>query len=276
MSDYYQALDAPAFDYRLRTEPGLPRPVRGPVVDLSRPFVAFLGAAQTFGRFCERPFPDLVGDALGMPALNMAVGGAGPRFYRRPAYLDVLRRASLVVVQILSGRSASNSRWETLEGGIRGRDRVTGEIGRLEPLFDELLATRPREEVARLVQETRDDYASEFAALLDDIGPRTVLFWFASRTPDYREGYASKADLMGGFPQLVNRSVLDAIRPHAGGYAECISSRGLPQRLWRADAPVEGTRRHDDGFLYNHYYPSAEMHEDAAAALVPACRGLLG
>ena len=32
---------------------------RGPKRDLDQPFVAFLGGTNTYGKFIERPFPDL-------------------------------------------------------------------------------------------------------------------------------------------------------------------------------------------------------------------------
>jgi hypothetical protein len=49
MDHFYQNLDrAGGFDYQLHSVPELgDRIYRGPAVDLSRPFVAFVGAAQT-------------------------------------------------------------------------------------------------------------------------------------------------------------------------------------------------------------------------------------
>jgi LPS sulfotransferase NodH len=275
MSEYYQRLDAPHFDYRLVTQPGLPAKVRGPAVDLDRPFIACIGAAQTLGRFCRRPFPSMLAEALGMPVLNMAVGGSGPRHYRQPAYQSVLCRARLVIAQVLSARSASNSEWQTGDGGILGRTRRSGAMERLEPVIERFLATESRDFVAKLVAESRDDFTSDFQQLLEGLGVPSILFWFSERTPDHVDDFGSKAALMGAYPQLVNRAMVDAIRPFASDYVECVTSRGLPQRLWVADEAVEGTRRHPDGALYNHYYPSPEMHEDAFAALLPVCRRVL-
>lgn len=275
MSRFYQDLDRPHFDYELWRLPGIPQFLRGPVVDIDTRFGVCIGAAQTFGRFCARPFPALLSEALGIPVLNLAVGGSGPALYRQKRYLDVLRSARFVVAQVLSGRSASNSEFRT-GGGIEGHVRRHGRQGRLEPLLAELIASEPPQTVARVLRETREDYATHFAALLDEVGTRTVLFWFARRTPDYTAGLDTLPNLLGGFPQLIDRATLDAFRPHADEYVECVSSRGLPQRLWVSDEAVEGTRRDPtDGYLYNRYYPSPDMHRDAADALMPACARLL-
>ena len=39
---------------------------RGPPRDLNVPYVAFLGDTNTYGKFIERPFPDLVENELGI------------------------------------------------------------------------------------------------------------------------------------------------------------------------------------------------------------------
>ncbi len=119
MDHFYQNLDrAGGFDYQLQSVPELgDRIYRGPPVDLARPFIAFVGAAQTFGRFVEAPFPAILSERLGLQALNLGVGGAGPRHFLAPRYLAVLNKAEAVVLQVLSGRSASNSMFNNSAGG---------------------------------------------------------------------------------------------------------------------------------------------------------------
>src|SRR5687768_3753373 len=98
MGDYYQRLDFGHFDYELHWLKGLrPHRFRGPAIDPSRPYIACIGAAQTFGRFCERPFPALLGERLGVQALNLGVGGAGPRLFGTPRFLRWINGAELVV-----------------------------------------------------------------------------------------------------------------------------------------------------------------------------------
>src|SRR5262249_37005464 len=76
------------------------------------------------------------------------------------------------------------------------------------------------------------------------------------------------------YPQLVNRSMVDAIRPYSDGYVECVSELGIPQELWAADNVLDGARL-EDGKLWNYYYPSPAMHMEAASALEPLCRRYL-
>ncbi len=46
--------------------------VRGPKPPLDGgSFFACIGAAQTFGRFCERPFPTILSEELRLPVLNL-------------------------------------------------------------------------------------------------------------------------------------------------------------------------------------------------------------
>ena len=68
--------------------------------------------------------------------------------------------------------------------------------------------------------------------------------------------------------------MLDQIRAHADAVVECVSSAGLPQRLWPAAEPIPGTVI-EDGWLANRYYPSPEMHGLAAAKLAGAFRSIL-
>ena len=270
MSHAYAEADRPLLDYQLVDVDGLPWPVRGPVPDLDAPFFVCIGSAHTFGRFCERPYATLLAQRLGLPVLNLGVGGTGPAFFRKPEHLAILRRARFVVCQVQSGRSAGNSRFLT-DGGYQGRVLDTGEVGTLSVQLDRWLRDEPRDVVERLIAETRSNYVAHSRALLEAIGRPTVLFWFSSRSPDYTPGFANVRELQSDYPHLVDRATVDAIRPHAARYVECVSQRGLPQRLWAAEEPVLETHVGSDGWLHNVYYPSPEMHEDAATALTEAC-----
>ena len=104
MSDFYQQLDAPHFDYAMAAVPGIDgHTFRGPVPSLERGYIACIGGAQTFGRFVADPWPAQLSRALGVACLNLGLGGAGPRFARSPQVLAVLARARLVVVVFNDG-----------------------------------------------------------------------------------------------------------------------------------------------------------------------------
>jgi hypothetical protein len=71
--------------------------------------------------------------------------------------------------------------------------------------------------------------------------------------------------------------MVQEIKPLADDYVECISARGLPQPLVSrfTGEPASVVHRADLGAGkqdFNTYYPSPEMHVDAADALIEACR----
>src|SRR5690242_3268014 len=73
----YQTLDQGHFDYAEYAVPGISRQLlRGPAVSRARPYFVCIGAAQTFGRFVHRPYPQLLAQSLGLQALNFGVAGS--------------------------------------------------------------------------------------------------------------------------------------------------------------------------------------------------------
>lgn len=276
MSRFYQDLDAPHFDYRLATIPGAEHTqLRGPLADRSGPFVACIGAAQTFGRFVERPFPELLGEALGVPCVNAGIAGTGPRYWLQPDVLAAVGAARLVVVQVLSGRSAGNSLYRNDSGRHDGVVVATGERVRFETFLERVIATGDRALLERVVAETRADYVDAMRRLGEALRAPTVLLWLSHRAPEYTVDGTSSFGVLNHFPQLVDRAVLDAIAPSFTAVVECASAAGSPQRLWRASAPVDGTELRADGWLHNTYYPTPAMHALAAERLAPVCRRLL-
>src|SRR5690606_41054750 len=83
--------------------------------------------------FYPRPFPILLSEALGMPALNLAVGGAGPGFYAQyPRLIEAMNRGRFVILQCMAARHAGNSRFEP-DGYVRPEEH-TSELQSLENL----------------------------------------------------------------------------------------------------------------------------------------------
>ena len=257
-----------------------PLHIRGPRPDHFEPgsYFACLGAAQTFGRFCPRPFPTLLQERLGLPVLNVSHGGAGPLFFcgDNERLLAYLNGARFVVVQVMSGRSDSSSLFES-EGVGHFRRRSDGAYLGCDEAFAELIREQPRATLARVVAETRENWCASYAALMSAMEVPKILFWFAKRKPDYAQGWDSLSELFGDYPQLVTAEMVKRVRRQCDAYVECRSSRGTPQRLVDrfTGAPVMVTDQWTaTPWTVNWYYPSPEMHEDAARALAPACRKL--
>jgi hypothetical protein len=283
----YQQRDKEIIDYEMFELPGV-RPYPGDgMFRAPRPtsdtYIACVGAAQTFGCFCEKPFPVLLTERLGVETLNLGSGGASPTFHNsNSAVMRHINQASLVIVQVLSGRSQSNSMFRLTHHGMEGERVADGLRMTAEEFFEGLLKTAP-ESVPLIVRETRQNYVRDMLRLLQDICRPKILFWFSARTPEYAEEYPLPIwKLWGAFPQFVNREMINQIKRYADEYVECVSDRGLPQPLIGKDGKPAWVR-HSYKLVkekvtvesYNRYYPSPEMHEEAAILLEPVCRKLL-
>jgi len=263
---YYQKLDFPHFDYAIQPCPNAEdQYIRGPVPDLGQPYFICVGAAQTFGRFCEMPFPKLLSDALGIPVLNLGLAGSGPKTFQDLRFLSLINGAKFAIMQVLSGRSESNSGFDN-----DGTDGPTGvrlsdhKRMRFEDFIRSELENSPQSQVRRLVEETQENWIESYARLLHGITVPTILHWFSQVRPRRQNDYSSFPRLVGHFPQLVIQSMVDRVSAMTDFYVETVCNEGMPQALWKADRVVDGTELHD-GMLYNKYYPTPEMHRAAAA-----------
>ena len=149
----------------------------------------------------------------------------------------------------------------------------------------------------KLIEENSRAYVEKMVQLLNRISVPKILFWFSERAPnDYRfpsqkqleelkfsrtmrgRLYAKvlyklgmwerrpKPSLLGKFPHLVTEPMLEMIRPFADAFMACSSQTGLPQPLQNSQGVTVS---------YNRYYPSPEMHQQAADRLVPTCKAML-
>lgn len=256
--------------------------IRGPRPARLAPgeYFVCLGAAQTFGRFCQRPFPTILKERLSLEVLNISHGGAGPLFFLgdNARLLDYLNNARFVVLQVMSGRSDSNSIYES-EGVGYLRRRADGVYLGSDEAFSELIRNGSRATLKRIVEETRQSWCASNTRLISAIAVPVVLFWFADRTPDYRQGWRNLGELFGAFPQLVNGDMIAEVKRHCDHYVECVTDRGMPQILIDrfTGKPTSISDEWTSGrWDKNWYYPSPEMHEDAADALEPVSRLLVG
>lgn len=258
-------------------------------------YFACLGAAQTYGCFCEKPYPILLQENLNMPALNLGFAGAGPFFFlKHEKVLEYVNNARFAIVQVMSGRSESNSVFES-DGGELLRRRSDGAKIGADAAYQQLLQEKTgwrkilfwkkKHNVEQIVAETRNNWVSNYKRLFEKITVPTILFWFSQRQPDYSERYNHAWSLFGQFPQLVNSAMIEQVRQYCNDYVECVSSRGNPQLLISrfsgkpitidpADARKDlGTGKRE---THNTYYPSPEMQVDGATALEPVCRQYVG
>ena len=279
----YQNRDIEIVDYQMYPLKDTDLFFRGPEpksLEANQYFVC-IGAAQTYGCFCEKPYPKLLEEKLNLPVLNLGVGGAGPLYFlKTKSLLPYINKAKFAVVQVMSGRSENNSLFES--GGREYLTRLSDgiQIGSIDA-YQELLRQNDERFVKKIVAETRQNWVNNYIKLLQAIKVPKILFWFSIRSPEnYRENYQNVYKLFGSFPQLVNSMMIKQVKKYSDDYVECISTRGRSQlmisRFTGKPAPIdlirEDLRRLCGIQRHNKYYPSPEMHVDAARALEKMCK----
>ena len=300
MGKWYQTEDINFINYELYNFDGLElRGAESNYTNYSR-YIAYVGAAQTFGRYCQQPFPNLIGSKLNIGTLNFGRGGAGPTYFlNQPNIIDYVNKSELAVVQVMSARSISNSVFESQLGGSTGLRLPDHKKMRLEEVFRKLFnGEDPRgksyEFVFNLIEETRQNYLNATLELLQAITVPKVLFWFSVRSPEQceelswwnfmmRRACNQKSSIKrvffkipslrhytshpaGEFPHFVNQEMVEAMKSASNFYVECSSSVGLPQLMRNSEGKV--VRK-------NNYYASPEMQQQAAELLIPVCQKIL-
>ncbi len=255
--------------------------LRGPQIDwkhiASNNFFVSIGAAFTFGCYCEYPYPSLLEQKLNLPSLNFGFSGAGPLFFicNKPL-IRYINKAKFAIVLVMSGRSESNTLFES-HGKEMYTRRSDGIKIAASLAYQDLIDNYPEEYVRKIIAETKENYINNYRKMLSMIKIPKILLWFSERPPEYQENYQSVYGIFSKFPQLVNRGVIEQIMPLADSYVECVTNRGMPQQLISrfTGKPTTTFGREDLGGQekkYNNYYASAEMHEDAANSLLEVCQ----
>ncbi len=275
---YYERLDSRLFDYdtyALEVQPGLT--LRGPGPKEYHPgeYICCLGAAQTYGRFVRKPFPALLRERIGLDVANLGLPGSGPQaFLDRPKLLGFVNQSRLAVVQVLSARSASN-RYFASRGFSNGQRRSDGETISAMQAFDEIFEACSSDEIEAIVEETQRDWMDGFRALLDEIAVPTLLLFFGDRPAERTLDFSTRGRLFGSYPQLVTSAMVDTLARESDRFVEVVSNRGMPQVVLGGDGSPAEVRVAGRLVNENRYYPSPEMHEDAAELLVPALEEML-
>lgn len=280
---YFQDQQAGIVDYQYFKAPGGSLYFRGPMPSSLEKdsFFTCIGAAQTFGRFCEKPFCQILSEEISLPCLNLGYAGAGPSFFLINDYLfELINKSRFVIVQAMSGRSESNSHYHSYLGrNILKRVSDQSQIIDTDA-YNEILRKNSLDLVRKIVQETRYSWLRNTTTLLERIQPKTCLLWFSERKPEYKTSFNSVQSLFSKFPQLVDESLMDAVKVIPSDYVECVSSIGLPQKLVKQNSQIAAQVSYGYGDKvktseYNKYYPSPEMHVEAAKLLLPICEKLV-
>jgi len=250
---------------------------RGPRKKMAGDYVTILGGTETYGKYIETPFPALVEKNLGVECVNFGCVNAGVDvFSNEPTVIDACAKSRVTVVQVVGAQNMSNRFYAVHP---RRNDRFVRASTLLKTIFREVdftdfhftkhllgsLQTLSPERFAVVRDELKAAWIARMKLLLDKIEGKTVLLWFADRTPEEE----SKPDGLGQDPLFVDRAMLEAIRPYVTDLVK-VAPSGQARALGTA------------GMLFpDMEEPAAEeimgpaAHEEAAQALSARLQGLL-
>lgn len=237
--------------------------------------MSFIGSTETYGRFIEKPFPDLLEKRLGVECVNFGVVNVGLDLYmNEPPILNIAQNAAIKVVQVIGAQNMSNRYYSVHP---RRNDRFLRAGDRLEMLYPEVdftdfhfnrhllssLREISEDRFMLVVDELKQAWVARMKHLLTQLRGRVVLLWFAAEDPPGK-GSTSISD-----PAFVDRDMLDAIRPRVTHLVKVTRSE---------DARIEGTK----GMIFSDYDICAaeetlglRAHEEAADALEPMLEKML-
>lgn len=254
---------------------------RGPQRNLGHPYVAVLGGTETYGKFIERPYSALVEERLGMPCVNLGVpNGSVDAFINDPAVKDMVAHAALTVVQVMGAQAMSN-RFYTVHP--RRNDRFLRAATVLRALYPEvdfseicfvrhLLTTLwsiSPQRFAILREELQTAWSARMRSFLSELGPRSILLWFAPGLPSDAP-WEQRPDPLRIEPLFVTRRMIDQLRP-------------LVRAVVIATPSARALAQGNDGMVFTRMQegaatalPGPAAHAEAAAALAAALDSVLG
>jgi len=292
----YQSSDIDIVDYQYEVLDGCSFAVRGPLSgNPSAKNIVCLGSAATFGRFAKKPFPAVLAERLGVHVMNFGIGGARPETYlKEPELLKKCRQSDLIILELMSARSYESDLF--IPGGHQGK---TGRVGpryaeQIAATGDRVLLEKPivsadqlykwavghldEPSLAEIRRQILDCYVRDAQNLIEQVQKPVILLWLSQRSMDEvpeRESYRTWAR---GFPHFVDRQAVEAIETRAVGLVNVTSSAGIPSPLisFRTGEPVSIRRERWKPTTSNSYYPSPEMHLEAAEKILTFLETLPG
>jgi hypothetical protein len=276
----YQGTDRDVIDYDLWFhEDDLHMALRGPRGDLEAAgAICCIGAAQTFGRFVERPFAQQIGDILNRRVLNLGFSGAGPEFYlKRPVLMNCLEQADMVVVQSMSARSVTAGLFETQSNNGVSKflsGPRAGETHLAQKAYGLLRKEYGEDAFRAQVSAAQDGWLARHRELAERISGRKIFLWLSSEKPGDNVDLSQSP--VGIFPHFVDADMVQAVADMGFEVVECVL-KDMPAQVLVNDRTghVEEAfdaehfpHRPDRLRALNTYYATPELHNLAARLLI--------
>jgi len=250
---------------------------RGPRRRLDSPYLAFLGGTETFGKFIERPLPNLVEDELRQTCVNFGcVNGGVDAFVNDPTIMAACHDAQVTVVQIMGANYLSNRFYSVHP---RRNDRFLRASTVMQAIYNDVdfadftftrhmlgtLHELSPERFDIVVSELREAWVARMKNMLGQIGPRAVLLWFSkeelSDTPWDQRPSGLQADPLFVTAEMINQLrpiVLDVVVANPSDTAVGKGTSGMIFAPMQAKAASEML--------------GVECHKEAARLLTPVLR----
>lgn len=254
---------------------------RGPMPDLTKPYVACIGASETYGKFSPITYPDLLQEKLGHQVSNWGTPGAGPGFFLKdPVILEACSCAKVCVIAAMSAHTMNNRLYSVF---VRRNERFREPSEMLTTLYPEVdfaefrfvhnMLVRLHEVDAQrfnmILLEFKQSWIARMKELLTDIETKKVLLWFSEIAPEV-SGALSPKEGRHALPAFITREMIEAVKGEVDVFVEYVANPEAARGS--AGDRLLGMQ----GLNVARRFPSATMHREVADLLEDPLRYLLG
>lgn len=216
----YERFDENPLDYQFCRYGESKLLFRGPKKDLKRPYNAFIGGTETFGKYLDAPFAQLVENETGVQSVNFGTMNAGvDAFTKDPSVLGICRNAETTIIQAMGAHNMSNRYYSVHP---RRNDRFLKASKLLKTIFREVdftefsftrhmlstLKTISAEKFSIVEEELKSAWLARMENLIREVSGRTVLLFIK----DHRRSNDDDVLLLGTEPLYVTDEMMDHLR----------------------------------------------------------------
>ena len=206
------------------------------VEKLTTPYIAVLGGTETYGKYVEHPYPDLLQLELGMKTVNFGCLNAGvDAVLHDHGLLTLSNSARVTVVQVPGAHNMSNRFYAVHP---RRNDRFLRGSNLLKELYSEIdftefnftrhllsaLHDASVDRFALVVDELRTAWVARMKLLIAKLDCDIVLLWLA----DHRIKEGGTGGIHGTDPLFVDHQMMQAIAPFVRDVVEIVPT---PQEM---------------------------------------------
>lgn len=203
---------------------------RGPKRNLDAPFVAVLGGTETYGRFMEHPYPNLLEAGLGCVSVNFGCPNAGlDVFANDQTLLDACNRARAVVIQVPGAQNMSNRLYAVHP---RRNDRFLRASNLLKSIYQDIdfteinftrhlltqLEASSADNFELVRQELHEAWVGRMKTLISRLSSKIILLWMS----DHSIQDGGQQGINGTDPLFVDAKMMNEVRPFVHSVTEVV------------------------------------------------------